>query len=296
MKHHGKKHVSVISVLLCAFLLFYTCTLLFMYFWGFFTSLKTTDQFMKDMIWLPPGVPWNWAWGNYGRALELFSTTFLNNGRLVTVTFTDMLGNSLLYSFVGPLISVTVTWLMAYITATYPGRASKFIYSVNMVVMLVPIVGSLPSALQIYTRLRLYDTWGYVIVSAIGFVGSNYLIFYAYFRTIAGELREAAMIDGAGNFTVMTRIIFPLTLNMYGILFLMAFIGRWNDYMTMVIWLPSKPNLAYGMYRFSTNTATGGSWPPVQIAGCMILMIPILIIFLIFKDKVIGRVTIGSLK
>lgn len=288
--------MSVVSVLLCAFLLFYTCTLLIMYFWGFFTSLKTTDQFMQDMIWLPPGAPWNWAWGNYERALELFSTTFLNNGRLVTVTFTDMLGNSLIYSFIGPLISVTVTWLMAYITATYPGRASKFIYSVNMVVMLVPIVGSLPSALQIYTRLRLYDTWGYVIVSSISFVGANYLIFYAYFRTIAGELREAAMIDGAGNFTVMTRIVFPLTLNMYGILFLTAFIARWNDYMTMVIWLPSKPNLAYGMYRFSTNTATGGSWPPVQIAGCMILMIPILIIFLIFKDKVIGRVTIGALK
>lgn len=296
MVHHGRKHVSVVSVLLCVFLLFYTCTLLIMYFWGFFTSLKTTDQFMRDMIWLPPGAPWNWAWGNYERALDLFSTTFLNNGQLVTVTFTDMLGNSLLYSFIGPLISVTVTWLMAYITASYPGRASKFIYSVNMVVMLVPIVGSLPSALQIYTRLRLYDTWGYVIVSSIGFVGANYLIFYAYFRTIAGELREAAMIDGAGNFTVMTRIIFPLTLNMYGILFLTAFIGRWNDYMTMVIWLPSKPNLAYGMYRFSTNTATGGSWPPVQIAGCMILMIPILIIFLIFKDKVIGRVTIGALK
>lgn len=296
MVHHGRKHVSVVSVLLCVFLLFYTCTLLIMYFWGFFTSLKTTDQFMQDMIWLPSGAPWNWAWGNYERALDLFSTTFLNNGRLVTVTFTDMLGNSLLYSFIGPLISVTVTWLMAYITASYPGRASKFIYSVNMVVMLVPIVGSLPSALQIYTRLRLYDTWGYVIVSSIGFVGANYLIFYAYFRTIAGELREAAMIDGAGNFTVMTRIIFPLTLNMYGILFLTAFIARWNDYMTMVIWLPSKPNLAYGMYRFSTNTATGGSWPPVQIAGCMILMIPILIIFLIFKDKVIGRVTIGALK
>lgn len=291
-----QKRFSVVSAFLFAFLLFYSATLLGLYIWGFFTSLKTVNQFMHDMIWLPPGAPWNWAWSNYAQALELFTTPILIDGVPVMMTFVDMLFNSLLFSVMGPVIGITVTWLMAYITSQYPSRASRIIFTMNIVLMMIPIVGSLPSALQIYMRLNLYDTWGYVFISSIWFVGANYLIFYAYFKTIAGELKESAMIDGAGNMTIMLRIMFPLTINMYGILFLTSFIGRWNDYMTMVIWLPSKPNLAYGMYKFSTNTATGGSWPTTQIAGCMILMIPILVIFLIFKDKVIGKVTMGALK
>jgi ABC-type glycerol-3-phosphate transport system permease component len=80
------------------------------------------------------------------------------------------------------------------------------------------------------------------------------------------------------------------------ILFVTAFITNWNDYMTMVIWLPSYPSLAYGMYKFSTNSSTGASWPPIQISGCMILMIPILAIFIALKDKIIGNITIGTLK
>ena len=154
----------------------------------------------------------------------------------------------------------------------------------------------MPSALQIYKTLNLYDTWGWMCVNSIGFVGSNFIIFYAFLRTIASEMREAAVIDGAGNWTIMLRIIFPLSLNMFAILFVTSFITHWNDYMTMIVWLPSKPSLAYGMYRFQYLTGKDLTWPPIQVAGCVILMLPVLTLFIVLKAKILGGVTIGTLK
>lgn len=296
MKKKAREKFSLSALVLLVFLLFYSVSLIFLYLWGFMSSAKTTDQFMQNMVGLPDGWPWQWTWSNYKKALDLFNAPILTDGNFYVATFGDMFFNSVVYSLTGPLISVTTTWLMAYLCAQFPGRASRFIYRANIVIMTIPIVGSLPSALQIYGILNLYDNWGYVAVSSVVFIGANYLIFYAVLGGVSVELKEAAQLDGAGNFTVMARIFFPLTFTMYGILFLTAFIARWNDYMTMIIWLPSKPSLSYGMYRFSTSVATGASWPPIQIAGCMIVMLPILIIFLIFKNKIIGRVTIGAFR
>ncbi len=291
-----RRQVSVATILMLVFLIVYASSLVLMYLWGFITSLKTIDGFAQDMIGLPKGAPWNWAWTNYKEALSLFETSFIHEGQIYYVGFMDMLGNTITFSLLGPFITITVTWIMSYACSQFRNRASNVIFNINMVLMLIPIVGTLPSALLFYKTLRLYNTWGYVVLSSIGFVGANFLIFHSYLKTIPREMREASVIDGAGNFTIMVRIFFPLSINIFMILFLTAFIVNWNDYMTMVIWLPSFPSLAYGMYKFSTNSATGASWPPIQISGCMILMIPILVLFTIFKDKIIGSVTIGTLK
>ena len=283
-------------VFMLAFLIVYSASLILMYRWGFFTSLKTMDGFAQDMIGIPKGAPWKWEWGNYKEALGLFKTSFVHEGSLYYVNFFDMLINTLIYSIMGPTITIAVTWVMSYACSQFRFRAARVIFNINMVLMLIPIVGSLPSALLFYKTLGLWNTWGYVVFSSIGFVGSNFLIFHSYLKTVPQEMKEAAAIDGAGNLRIMLRIYFPLSINIVMILFVTSFIGHWNNYMVMVVWLPSYPGLAYGMYKFSTNSATGASWPPIQISGCMILMIPILVIFIFLKDKIIGGVTIGTLK
>ena len=298
-KKNKKNYVSVYTIIMLAFLIFYAVSLIYMYAWGFFTSLKTVDGFKKDMLWLPAGMPWKWEWQNYKVAFENFQSHDIvpDGGLPYRVGFIGMLYNTIIFSFVQPVITLSCTWAMAYVCSQFKSmKASKFIFSLNMVLMMIPVIGTMPSALQIYKALNLYDTWGWMCVSSIGFVGSNFIIFYAFLSTIAAEMREAAKIDGAGNFTIMLRIIFPLSINMFAILFVTAFITHWNDYMTMIIWLPSKPSLAYGMYRFQYLTGKDLTWPPIQVAGCVILMLPVLTLFIILKDKILGGITIGTLK
>lgn len=313
----GRREMPVIAVFLLICLIIYSASLIFMIVWGFINSLKAEIDFSFNLLGLPmtdgkflPPAPGQrggydpalkkllpitkWEWGNYVNAYRQFKTR-INYGMTV-IDFKDMFFNSVTYALMGSFIAMTTTWAMAYISAQFPFKLSKFIYSLDIILMLVPIVGSLPSALQAYMKLGLYDTWGYVIMSNIWFIGSDFLIFYAFFSTVSKEIKEAAEIDGAGNWSIMLRIIFPMTSRMYFVLLLSSFIGRWNDYMTMIIWLPSKPNLAYGMYDIQTRLNASDTPITVQLAASMIVMLPILTLFLIFKDKLIGRVSIGQLK
>lgn len=301
MKKNSKRrsYLSVYTIAMLVFLIVYAVSLLYMYIWGVLTSVKTVDMFKKNILWLPDGLPWTWEWKNYKIAFQNFQSHDMLNASGITyrIGFIGMLYNTMIYSLVQPVINLSCTWAMAYICSQFKDmKASKFVFSLNMVLMMIPVVGTMPSAIQIYKTLGLYDTWGWMCMTAIGFVGSNFIIFYAFLRTIAAEMREAAVIDGAGNFTIMLRIIFPLSINMFAILYVTSFIGHWNDYMTMIIWLPSKPSLAYGMYRFQYLTGKDLTWPPIQVAGCVILMLPVLTLFVILKDKILGGVTIGTLK
>ena len=286
------RKMPISAKIMLVLLLVYVVSVLFVYLWGVFTSLKTEKQFMNQMVF--PTLPLTFA--NYSKSLDLFTTRILKGGRILTIGFGGMLKNSLVYCFLCGIIGIGTTWVVAYVTAAYPWKSSKFIYSMVLVVMTIPIVGSMPSSLMFYKALGLYDTWGYVCLSSIGFVGSNYLILHAFMSGLSRETREAAEIDGAGRFTIMLKIAFPQTTNILSILLTTSFIGHWNSYMPMVVWLPSKPSLMYGMYRFSTNSTSGARWPNVQMAGAMILMAPVLTLFILFKDNIIGGVKVSVSK
>ena len=76
-----------------------------------------------------------------------------------------------------------------------------------------------------------------------------------------------------------------------------TFVSLWNDYSTALVWFPSSPTLAYGLYRLSSigsgNTAAG---VPVQCATCVFAAVPSVIAFMCYKDKLIGTLSFGGLK
>lgn len=291
----NKKMNPVVAVLF-AFLVIYSASLLFMYLWGFFTSLKTNSEFRQNMYFIPSGWPWGWEWANYKKAFETLYVPVTVNGMRRNVFVLEMFGNSALYAFSGALINVFTTWMVAYLLAKFPYKFSKFIYTLNIILMVVPIIGSLPSALQIKKALGLYDNWWFVFTGGVHFTGMYLLIFHSFHRGIGKEFSEAAYVDGASNLSTMLKIIFPISLQMFFVVTLMIFIQRWNDYMTMVIWMPNHPTLAYGIYRFSTVTTTVASWPPLQITGCVLLMLPILLLFLLFQDFMMSNLRMGAVK
>ena len=80
-------------------------------------------------------------------------------------------------------------------------------------------------------------------------------------------------------------------------MWLLSFIGFWNDYQTPLLYFPSKPTLSYGLYRFTTDTTSvAGTSTPLALATCFLLMIPILVVFLFTSEKLIGNVSMGGLK
>ena len=294
-RNYKKKRIWISPFNVCCFifLLIYSCSLLYMYFWGIVTSLKTNFDFRHNLFGLPTGKIWEWEWNNYAVA---FQEVYVQVDSERIYLF-KLLWNSLLYSVIGAFIGVYCNWSVSYVLAKFKYKFSRFFYKVVIIMMVIPIMGSLPSSLKIYRdTLGLYDNWWYVIVSSIGVAGGTIMIFYAYFLGIGDTYAEAAKIDGANNLAIMFRIMLPLTKQMFLIFFIQAIIPRWNDYMVCVIWLPSIPTIAYAIYKFKDASANVANWPPLQITACVMMMIPLLTLFLTCKRYIMDNIRIGGIK
>lgn len=95
----------------------------------------------------------------------------------------------------------------------------------------------------------------------------------------------------------MLLIMWPMTRTIFAVLFIQQFITLWNDYMTPIIYLPSYPNLSYGAYQFQFSVADVNiATPPIQIAGLLMLAVPVFVLFMVFRNKLMGSLTLGGLK
>lgn len=290
----GLQRNSSISWLIFTFLLIDTCAILFLYLWSFFTALKTPYGFLENQLW--PELPWKWTFENFEKSLKLFETYVLTDTGLYKLGLINMLFNTVILCAIWIVVSMTSKFSMAYILGRFKGKHVTFINNMFLFLMMIPFISGTASMMNLYKKIGVYDTWFFIVIMAIPFFDYNFLILRSFIQGVGSETIEAAKIDGAGNFRVMWQIVFPQVANVIAIMSLMLLISNWNDYMTTVIWLPSYPTLAYGVYSFSTSTATGAGLPPVQMAGSMILALPVVLVFIIFKEKILGGITFSLAK
>ena len=125
------------------------------------------------------------------------------------------------------------------------------------------------------------------------YAGLYFLVFYATFRGVSWTYAEAAQIDGAGHFKIFIQIMLPLIKSTAFAVFILLFIEFWNDYYTPMIFLPLAPTMSYGLFVFQTDN---GASVPIQLAACLLTCLPILVLFVAFKDKIMGNVTMGGIK
>ena len=79
-------------------------------------------------------------------------------------------------------------------------------------------------------------------------------------------------------------------------LFVLSFMGTWNDYATYKIWLPDHPNLAYGMYIFNLRANSLRVSLPQLMAGFTVVMIPTVVLYFITHNLITSKVFVGGLK
>ena len=281
------------TIILMSVLILYSVSLLLPILWGLSTSLKTDLDFYLNPFWLPDGWFWNWQWSNYSYAFMNFVVKVEAGAGFRIIYMEEMFLYTILYALGCAFFQSFVCCVVA---VKFDYFFSKVIYTVVIVAMILPIVGSLPSEIQMSRALGFFDSiWGMWIMKS-HFLGMYFLVFHAMFRGIPKEFADAARVDGAGNFQVLFSIMMPLVRNTLFTVILLNFIGYWNDYQVPLIYLPSYPTIAYGLYLFNFSTINSLSTIPMKITGCMIMMLPILIVFLIFRNRLIGNISIGGLK
>ena len=298
LKERLKKiKISPFNIVCCILLFIYTLAMLILIGWGFFTALKTQMQFRADKIGFPPGLPWEWEWKNllfvFSRFKIVITTTTVANK---PIGFWEMLINTLLYAGGCAIVSAVVTCVVAYLTTNFDYALSKIVTTTVIVTMILPIVGAYPSEMQILKALGVYNTRFGPWIQKFNFLGLYFLVFQATFKSMSKEFAEAASIDGASEMQILLKIMFPIVRNTLFTVIILNFVAFWNDYQAPLLYFPDFPTLTYGLYFVSRHGGNTMSTVPMKMSASIIILLPILIIFLALRNRILGNVTMGGVK
>lgn len=301
----------IFFTVICIVLVVFSLLVVGMLFWAFITSLKEEKDIIMDKNYL--GFP---NFGKYGiqslwsnfvgvfknftfEADESYYTVFAPYGlydRTVTVTFGKMVINSIIYSFGGAFFMVFVPATVAYTLAKYKFKFSKFVYGIALITYIIPIVGNYPAMMAVLRTLGLLDTWLGFFIMKFNFLGMYFFVFYSFFENLPDSYIEAAELDGANQFQILFRIVFPLAKKLLASVMLIVFVQLWNDFQTPNLYLHTHPTLAYGIRKMSYESINGVTSLNYRMASVMTMALPIIIIFICLRDKLMTNMTLGGNK
>ena len=287
-----KRKIDVFSIALLTFLLVYSVSLLFMIAWGAMTSFKSVNNYDIDSV----GIPTEFTFDNYSNVIANLPYKIVMYGKQIEVGFGMQLYNTLITVILGSLIATLSPCIMAYCTAIYKCKLSSIIYWIVLTTMMLPIVSGYASEMQLVRAIGMYDNLYLFLIFKLSFLGTYFLIFHAAFSGIGKDYFEAAKIDGANDFVICFRIILPLVRNMFFTIYLLRFILFWNDYQSPLLYLPTHPTLSLGAYNLRTNTSSDVAGAPAQMAICMIMLLPLLVLFVAFRNMIMGNISMGGVK
>lgn len=280
---------SVIMIVLMVILIIYCISMLFPMLWALMTSFKSRQEVRLNVIGLPKQFEWN-----YSYVLNFFSIK--PDSESQEISFIQMFANSFLYAFGCALAYSFVSCMTAYLCARFKFKFGKVIYWIVVVTMILPIVGNLPSEIQVAKALGLYDNMAGAWFMKANFLGMNFLVFYGLYKSIPWAYTEAAQIDGASNLDIFFKIIFPLSASTFATIMLISFITFWNDYQTPLIYLKHYPTAMTGLYQIAFTYENTMNYINIKMTAVMLVFIPVFIIFIIFQKRLMGNMTVGGIK
>ena len=288
---------SITTVFLFVLLTIYTLVLIVPTIWSVYASLADSDEF---------GFVFNPQYPNLSETLSLSFDNFKFAWEELTVTTPPpyqqtfnaigLLGNSLLYSMLSSLAFTICPVIVAYVTSTFKYKASKVIYAFVIVAMALPIVGSMASEIQMLHNLGMFDSIISMVILRFNFLSIYFLILHAQFSSIPRDYAESAKVDGASNLRTMLQVVLPQSLNTIVTVFILSFITYWNDYQIPLLYFPSYPTAAYGIYMFVYGGSAEMATIPHQMAVIVLLTLPIVIVFIVFNKRLRVSVAMGGIK
>ena len=258
----------------------YMLTLIFPFVWMLLNSLKTNMDFFKD-IWSLPEKP---LLSNYVNVWDQMN---------LLVYF----GNSIKLTLLGTLASILTASMASYVIAKYKFKLSKLLYTMAIVVMLIPSIGTIAALYKFMISTHLFNTHlGLVLLYSGGF-GFNFILLYGFFKSVSWSYAEAGFVDGASDAQVFLRIMLPQARPGIIAVAIIQGINVWNDYFNPYMFLQdkSKMTLAVGIYNLVQEQSYAADWPKL-FAAMIIATVPVLIVYAIFSNTIIENTVAGGLK
>ncbi|HEM3635406.1 TPA: carbohydrate ABC transporter permease [Streptococcus suis] len=244
----------------------------------FIGSFKSNNEFLSSNV---LALPKTWDFSNY-------KTAFVNGQMLLGFKNT-------LIIFVASMIGkLTLASMFAYAMSRFDFKLKKVILGLFMIAMLIPGITSQVATFQIINSLGMFNTIWAVILLNLGTDVISVYVFMQYLDEISISLDESAYLDGASHFGIFWRIILPNLKAPIVTMLIISGVGVYNDFYSPFLYMPDRNLKVISTALFAFKGPYGTNWP-VILAGVIIVILPILIVFLSLQKYIYNGVA-GSVK
>ena len=248
--------------------------------WILFTSLKTEGELTQKPITYWPHEP---TIGN-------FISAFQDQPLLTFLT------NSLIVAGLSTLLSLFISALAAYAIARLRLRFRGLILTAIIGVSMFPLVTLMVPLFEIMRSLGLLNSyWALVLPYTVLNLPICTLMMLSFFQDIPRDIENAAMLDGCTRISALWRIVLPLAAPGVATAAILAFVNSWDEFLLALSMnsavayrtLPVGIQLYQGEFAFP--------WPIIS-AALVVAIVPIVVLIVIFQEKVVSGLTSGGLK
>ncbi|GHH97767.1 carbohydrate ABC transporter permease [Neobacillus kokaensis] len=278
LNNQNKKKREPVDVIANVIIIFFAILNLFPLYWLFTSSLKNSSDVLK----MPPDwFPKTLTFSNY---VDVFQ-----NQPALRWTF-----NSIYVSLVTTIAVIIVSSLAAYAFSKLKFKGKNVIYIIFISSLMVPKEVMIVPLFRIIQNLGMVNTLNGMIWPNVATAFGVFLL-KGFFDTIPDSLREAARIDGAGEFYTFYKIILPIVKPGIGALFILNFVQVWNDYLWQLV-VGQEENTKTLMVGIASLMQDLNPNFAYKMAGATVAAVPMLLIFIFFQKYFTKGLSIGAEK
>lgn len=249
------------------------------FFWTVITSLKAPNEILT---WPPTFFPEKPIFKNYTDVIK-------------KINIFRMFGNSIYIALVTTVGQVFFCSLAGYAFAKLDFRGRELLFKIYLSTMMVPGMILLIPRYVIMRELGWVDKHASVILPFIFGNAFGVFLMRQFYMTLPGQLKEAAIIDGASQPQIFIRVYMPLTKAIVSTLFVFSFMGSWNDFLWPLITLQSAKlkTLPIGLASFQSLY---GVQYNLLMAGAVLSVLPVMLAFLLAQKQFIEGIALSGVK
>ena len=266
-----------------AFVIFIFVESVFPFYYAIVTSFKSGAA-LFEITYLPT----SFSLDNYYQVLFGGNGTFLQN-----------LWNSLWVSTITVVVALFLAITAAYSLSRIRFRGRGLLLMTILAVSMFPQVAVLAGLFQVIQSLGIYNTDSSLIFSYTIFtLPFTVWVLTTFMRDLPVELEEAAIVDGASPWVIITKIFMPLMWPALVTTGLLAFIAAWNEYLFALTFTASNNaarTVPVGIALLSGSTDHEIPWGLIMAAS-VIVTVPLVVLVLIFQRKIVAGLTAGGVK
>lgn len=278
LKNKPKKKREAVDVVANVIIIFFAILNLFPIYWLFTSSLKNSSDVLK----MPPDwFPRSFSFSNY---VDVFQ-----NQPALRWTF-----NSIYVSLVTTIAVIVVSSLAAYAFSKLHFKGKNVIYIIFISSLMIPKEVMIVPLFRIIQNFGMVNTLNGMIWPNVATAFGVFLL-KGFFDSIPDSLREAAKIDGAGEFYIFYKIIMPIVKPGIGALFILNFVQVWNDYLWQLIvgQDENSKTLMVGIASLMQDLNPNFAY---KMAGATVAAVPMLLVFIFFQKYFTKGLSIGAVK